>query len=314
MTDKPLVSILIPCHNAERYVGQCIDSALAQTYPNTEIIIVDDGSTDGSRQVIETYGTRVRAEFNPNAGANVARNRMLALARGTWVQYLDSDDYLLPDKIEKHVTFAMQFDRVDVVYSPVSVLFESGDVMHVGIAQIQDHIANYLRWSPFATHSMMLKRDAIRAVGAWKEDQPCCQEHELVLRLLLADRTFRCLNEPVGAIYRYHGNATISKKNPERVTRIRMDLTDKLVATVDEWGELFPLRAESAGQARFESARSMYPYNREYAKHLMRQAMQMFERHGKPLAPLRYRLAMGILGFEGAEWLASLTRGASEIL
>ena len=67
MSLQPLVSILIPCYNAERWVGQAIESALAQTWPNKEVIVVDDGSTDGSRAVIESYGDRIRHEFGPSS-------------------------------------------------------------------------------------------------------------------------------------------------------------------------------------------------------------------------------------------------------
>ena len=124
MNDHPLVSILIPCYNSKRYVGQCINSALYQTYPNVEVIVVDDGSTDGSKRIIKSYGSRIRAEFCPNRGANSARNRLLQLSGGTWLQYLDADDYLLPDKVKRHMAFVKQNPDIDVVYSPVTLVFE----------------------------------------------------------------------------------------------------------------------------------------------------------------------------------------------
>jgi glycosyltransferase involved in cell wall biosynthesis len=93
-----LVSILIPCFNAERWIGHAIDSALEQTYSPTEVIVVDDGSTDSSLGIIEGFGRRIRWETGPNRGANAARNRLLSLASGPWLQYLDADDYLLATK------------------------------------------------------------------------------------------------------------------------------------------------------------------------------------------------------------------------
>src|ERR1700730_16393596 len=98
-----LVSILIPCYNAERWVAQAIRSALAQTWPDKEVVVVDDGSTDGSLEVIQSFGDVIRYETRPNRGGNVARNRLLELAPGEWIQYLDADDYLLPDKIERQL-------------------------------------------------------------------------------------------------------------------------------------------------------------------------------------------------------------------
>src|SRR5260370_4039681 len=100
-----LISILIQYLNAERWVGQAVESALGQTWAEKEVIVVDDGSQDGSLDVIKSFGGRIRWETGPNRGGNVARNRLLELARGEWLQYLDADDYLLPLKIERQGGF-----------------------------------------------------------------------------------------------------------------------------------------------------------------------------------------------------------------
>src|SRR5580704_15422021 len=105
---RPLVSILIPCYNAERWVAQAIESALAQTWPEKEVIVVDDGSTDGSLGIIKQFEARIRWETGPNRGGNNTRNRLLELARGEWLQYLDADDYLLPDKVGRQMKFLEQ--------------------------------------------------------------------------------------------------------------------------------------------------------------------------------------------------------------
>jgi glycosyltransferase involved in cell wall biosynthesis len=116
---QSFVSILIPCHNAEKWVAQAIESALAQTWPEKEVLVVDDGSTDRSLQVIRSFGDRIRWETGPNRGGNVARNRLLTLARGEWLQYLDAGDYLLPEKIERQMEFLGSKPKQDVVYGPM---------------------------------------------------------------------------------------------------------------------------------------------------------------------------------------------------
>jgi hypothetical protein len=95
-----LVSIVVPCYNAERWLAAALDSALSQTWPSVEVIVVDDGSSDGSLALAQGYGERVRTDSGPNRGPAGARNRGLELATGRWVQFLDSDDLLLPRKIE----------------------------------------------------------------------------------------------------------------------------------------------------------------------------------------------------------------------
>jgi glycosyltransferase involved in cell wall biosynthesis len=109
---RPAVSVVIPCFNAERLVGDAIRSALAQTYPETEIIVIDDGSIDGSRGVIESFADRVRWVVEPHRGGGAARNRGLELARGEFVQFLDADDVLDAECLARKV--AMQQEYPDV--------------------------------------------------------------------------------------------------------------------------------------------------------------------------------------------------------
>src|SRR5437762_1494315 len=116
----PLVSIVIPCFNARRWIGQAIESSLAQTWREKEVVVMDDGSTDGSLEVIQSFGDRIRWETRPNRGGNAARNRLLELARGDWLQYLDADDYLLPEKIDGQMRFVAPAPQTDVVYGRVT--------------------------------------------------------------------------------------------------------------------------------------------------------------------------------------------------
>ncbi len=100
----PLVSIIIPCFNAERWLAETLESALAQTWPAKEIILVDDGSADGSLAVARRFECRgVRVVAQPNQGAAAARNHGLRLAGGAYLQFLDADDLLAPDKLERQV-------------------------------------------------------------------------------------------------------------------------------------------------------------------------------------------------------------------
>jgi glycosyltransferase involved in cell wall biosynthesis len=93
-----MVSVLIPCYNNEAFVGKAIESALEQTYSNIDVIVVDDGSTDQSLQVIKSYGDQIKWHTGPNRGACAARNTAFSLSKGEFVQFLDADDILLREK------------------------------------------------------------------------------------------------------------------------------------------------------------------------------------------------------------------------
>ena len=119
-----LVSIIIPCYNAERFLAETLESALGQTYRNIEIIVVDDGSTDNSGGIIRSYGDRIKAQFGPNRGASAARNLGTELARGEFIQYLDADDLLIIDAVERRIA-ALHKGAADVAYSDWERLVET---------------------------------------------------------------------------------------------------------------------------------------------------------------------------------------------
>ncbi|MBK1853848.1 glycosyltransferase [Verrucomicrobiaceae bacterium 5K15] len=105
--EQPLVSIVIPCYNAATYLEACLQSLYAQTYPHLEIILIDDGSSDGTLEIIKQQGDRVLYRTGPNQGANAARNTGMDMARGKYLKFFDADDIMLRDAI------AMQVDGME---------------------------------------------------------------------------------------------------------------------------------------------------------------------------------------------------------
>ena len=102
-TPQPLVSIIINNYNYARFLSDAIDSAINQTYENTEVIVVDDGSTDNSKEIIERYGEKITAVYQTNSGQAAAMNRGCEISKGELVYFLDSDDVALPETVEKIV-------------------------------------------------------------------------------------------------------------------------------------------------------------------------------------------------------------------
>jgi glycosyltransferase involved in cell wall biosynthesis len=308
MSELPLVSILIPCYNAEAWVRQSVESALAQTYPNKEVIVVDDGSTDGSLAVLRTFGDAIHLVTGPNQGGNVARNRLLALSKGKWLSYLDADDYLRPEKVARQMQLVLSRDDLDVVYSPLITRNESTGVeLVLAIPEKEDALYNYLSWGPFSTNSVLLRRAAVAEAGGWKESQKVCQEHELISRLIVCGCRFALLDVP-DTVYRFHGNHTVSTRSPETVIRQRMMLTDRVADYLQTTGQMNPFRRGALARSRLEAARSMYYVDRPYARKLMRQALKDSPIPPSPAAPRTYRLALSLLGFDMAERLAHLKR------
>ena len=115
MTDLPLISVVVPVYRVEKYLDHCIQSIAAQTYPNLEILLVDDGSPDGSGAICDRWAekdSRIRVFHKQNAGAGAARNTALDAAAGELIAFVDSDDYLQPN-MYAHL-YGLMKDGVDI--------------------------------------------------------------------------------------------------------------------------------------------------------------------------------------------------------
>lgn len=124
-TNTPAVSVVIPVYNVEQYLCECVDSVLAQTLQDFEIILVDDGATDSSGTICDRYGQqdpRIRVIHQPNGGLSAARNTGLDAAAGEYVYFLDSDDYIAPYALEHLRELAVK-EQADVVFFDASVFF-----------------------------------------------------------------------------------------------------------------------------------------------------------------------------------------------
>jgi len=189
----PLVSVIIPCYNAARYVGEAIESAIAQTYPHKEVIVIDDGSTDNSLEIIRSYGDQIRWETGANRGGCAARNWGLELARGELIQFLDADDVLKPDKLEQQVPVAC-IHSSEIVYCD----FQTEVIGQVTQPLLCSRIKNddsviFALETIIHTEAPLYARDTLLQIGGWREDLPCAQDYELNLRLALHGAHFHHL-------------------------------------------------------------------------------------------------------------------------
>jgi len=188
--ERKLVSVIIPCFNAEMWLREAIDSCLQQTYPEIEIVVIDDGSTDNSLEIIKSYGDKLIWESGSNRGGNYARNRGLALSSGEYIQYLDADDYILPEKIEREVRF-LEETRADVVYGDwrykrhlpdgTSVL---EDIKVCGPKE--DFLESLLaddRWVPPV--ALLFTRAAVANISGWDESLKVGQDRDFFIALAL---------------------------------------------------------------------------------------------------------------------------------
>jgi GT2 family glycosyltransferase len=306
-----LVTIGIPCFNSQRWLAQAITSALEQTWPACEVIVVDDGSTDSSVSVAREFGEKVKVLTSDHQGANHARNQILQNAQGEWVQFLDADDYLEPQKIAQQFTETSNGASADVIYSPVWIETTTGDSTSREQSQTSpdlDIYAQWLAWQIPQTGGCLWRKSALLSLGGWKDEQPCCQEHELYLRALKAGLRFVYAPTP-HAVYRIWSEETLCRKDPRLVIAVKTRLFDLLESWMSERKLWSDVHRRTAGQACFEMARTLAKYNLGQAVgyHRERRDRQLIHIDG-PAAPRLYRLIYQTLGFAAAERLAAVTR------
>ena len=203
------VTVVIPCYNAERFVGQAIQSALDQG-PNVEVIVVDDGSTDASLEVIARFSDRIRFETGPNRGACAARNAGLAAARGGVILFLDADDYF-EGNIATSLATRVQTHDLDVAIGLHKTLLPSGETKtETSVPFTKDALRLMDAWSRLAciqTSAIAWRSQCLRDLGGWRPSLKKYQDVELMMRALL--NGVRAESVPVGfAVYRSHFTST----------------------------------------------------------------------------------------------------------
>lgn len=158
---QPLpISVIIPVYNGERYLAEAITSVLRQSLLPTEIIVVDDGSTDGSAAVAAGFGGRVRVNTQPNAGPAAARNLGVQMAHGDLLAFLDADDLWLPDKLTRQLAYLQADPRLDCVFGQVEQFISPDGSAAQRAALPPQPIMNGLH-----VGTMLIWRRAFMAVG-----------------------------------------------------------------------------------------------------------------------------------------------------
>jgi glycosyltransferase involved in cell wall biosynthesis len=215
---KPLVSILIPAYNAEKWITESLQSAIAQTWPRKEIIVIDDGSTDRTAEVARRFASKeVRVVSIPNGGLSAAVNHAIRLSQGDYIQELDSDDILSPDKIERQLAALRKGDSKRLLLSSPWAYFHYRTSRASFIPNSLWHDLSPVEWLirkmgenlHMQNATWLVSRELIEAAGPWDERLQYDQDGEYFARVLLASEGTRFVSE--GRIYyRISGSGRIS--------------------------------------------------------------------------------------------------------
>jgi glycosyltransferase involved in cell wall biosynthesis len=215
---KPLVSILIPAYNAQELIGYTLESAVAQTWPNKEIIVADDGSTDETAQVAQRFASRgVKVVSAKNGGLSAAQNNAYRHCQGDYIQFLDADDLLAPDKIERQLAALTPSDSKRILLSspwaPFFYRTRHARFVHNSVWEDLTPAEWLLRKLSENLHmqnaTWLVSRELAEAAGPWDEALQYDQDGEYFTRVLLASERTRFV-PGTGIYYRVTGSNRVS--------------------------------------------------------------------------------------------------------
>ena len=243
----PLVSVIIPTYNRSSLVLEAVDSVLKQTFRDFELIVVDDGSSDGTAEALNLYKDRFVYRLQDNRGVSAARNQGIRMARGQWIAFLDSDDLWLPEKLETQIHFFSQNPEA-LICQTEEIWIRNGRRLNP-LKKHQkfsgDIFGPSLRLCLVSPSAVMIKKDLFERVGYFDEALTACEDYDLWLRIsaqfpiFLIDQPLVVkrgghpdqLSRSTPALDRFRIQALIKILNSGRLTVSQCDLAFKELET-----------------------------------------------------------------------------------
>lgn len=206
--DQPSISVVIPVFNAEKYLRQAICSALEQPLPPHEVIIVDDGSTDSSREIAASFGSIVTCLFQQHQGPSAARNLAIARSTGDWIAFLDADDYFLLDKLARQAAMIQADPTIGLVYTGITKLSSDGSSQDVRAQEPSCVKDRFAFEDPIFTITVMARRSLL-IEHPWSDSFKSSEDWWLFYCLSRITK-FAAIVEPT-AVYRLHAESLTSR-------------------------------------------------------------------------------------------------------
>jgi glycosyltransferase involved in cell wall biosynthesis len=247
---RPRFSVIIPAYNGAATIRRALESVLAQTHPPEEVIVVDDGSTDASAEIVAGFGGPIRLLRQQNRGVSAARNRGAAEATGDWLTFLDVDDLYFPDRLKWHADWITEAPGLDFLTGDQEYREADGTVLRTHMAgtpagqmllrkargALRVEMNRGAEFRAFAaahfgdTHTLTVPRQTFLELGGYPIGRAVCEDVSLLIRLLARSRRIGVITRPMAAYYVYPTSAT--RRDPVRaqqetvaaLTLLRQDL------------------------------------------------------------------------------------------
>lgn len=305
----PLVSVIIPCHDGVPFVRQAINSVLRQSHSHTEVVVVDDASTDESWEVISSYGdTLIAIRNDRNQGACYSRNRGATLASGEFLLFLDADDYIEPDTIAALID-AMRDRNAAIAAADWRFLMKSGDswvAVDSGFPREppgKDFLRGWVSGWFVPCCALLWRRTTFDATGGWDQSLAANQDGDLILRALLAGARVAKARGGLALYRKRRGLQTsISNALSRDALTSRLRVWQRVQEKLENEGRLENYRVE-LGRSYYSLARQAYWLDATVARESEKRAWKLAGRYAAS-GTLPHRLLASLLGLGRKERLA----------
>jgi GT2 family glycosyltransferase len=246
------ISVIIPTYNREDFITRAIDSVLAQTYRDYEIIVVDDGSTDNTKDKVSKYGDRVRYMYQKNLGPSASRNLGIQNAKGKYIAFCDSDDRFLPEKLEKQMDYIQKHPNCLFLYTWYNQVNHKGNIDQIrqpAHCNNREHLQYCLFTRKFTirTSTVIVHKSCFDQAGLFNERFLYSQDWDMWLRLAAFYRG-DCIKEPLSEYWLHEGNRS------SHGIRINHTEIRETIFKLYGWNEnTFNLLERSYGQEIYEN-------------------------------------------------------------
>lgn len=252
----PLVSIVTPAFNQAEYLSETIESVLAQDYPNIEYIVIDDGSTDATPDILRRYGGRVRWERHDNIGQARTLNKGWKISTGTILGYLSSDDVLYPGAVRKLVDILESDSSIVCAFPDANLIDYRSRIVKKNVCRPFDLGELVVRQECYIGPGALFRRDAFDCIGGWKAELKLAPDREFWIRLAAHGR-FELWRE-VLAGYRMHPDSISYKDVSENVGREYLWVLDQYFIAATVPTEITTRKSEAYGYAQLVLARNCF--------------------------------------------------------
>ena len=310
--EPPSVSIIIPVYNRASLLKRAIVSALQDAEVRTEVVVVDDGSTDESAEIARSMGPPVRVFRQQNAGPSTARNHGFAESVGTYVRFLDSDDWLLPGANAAQVA-QLERSGADVCYGDWRSAFrdenseQSAGRPLLSMGPVGDPVEALLgdRWAP--NFGYLMRRELVDAVGGWDEDRALTgiEDFDFILRVALNGGRFIHLDRDVGRYYHHPGprTSTSSLLGWCNAKKAILETGIRFLEGESAWTDG---RRQATARTLLRLAKQYYGLDRTQFRACLARIADIAPQFQPP--GRLYRTMVGILGYAGTEAILEVRR------